>query len=84
MNYIDKKKIADTISKHFSNIDPSEIESYLEIPPSEIDFNYALPCYRLAKTEKKPPNIIANELKEKLNDIDYLENIQVSEGGISK
>jgi arginyl-tRNA synthetase len=78
MNYIDKKKIADTISKHFSNIDPSEIESYLEIPPSEIDFNYALPCYRLAKTEKKPPNIIANELKEKLNDIDYLENIQVS------
>jgi len=78
MNYIDKKKIADTISKHFSNIDPSEIESYLEIPPSEIDFNYALPCYRLAKTEKKPPNIIANELKENLNDIDYLENIQVS------
>jgi arginyl-tRNA synthetase len=78
MIYIDKKTVANTLVEFLSNIDPEEIEAYLEIPPSEIDFSYALPCYRLAKIEKKTPSLIANELKAKLKDVEYLENIKVS------
>ena len=78
MIYIDKKIIADTIAKFLSNINPEDIESYLEIPPSEIEFNYALPCFRLAKIEKKAPNDIATELKQNLKNIDYLEKVEVS------
>jgi arginyl-tRNA synthetase len=78
MNYIDKKTVADSLAKFLSDFNPEVIESYLEIPPSEIDFTYALPCYRLAKIEKKAPNVIANQLKEKLKDVDYLADVQAS------
>lgn len=78
MIYIDKKTIADILAKFLSNINPEEIESYLEIPPPEIDFNYALPCFRLAKVAKKAPTDIAEELKEKLKNIDYFEKVRVS------
>jgi arginyl-tRNA synthetase len=78
MNYIDKKTVADTLAKFLSDFNPELIESYLEIPPPEIDFTYALPCYRLAKIEKEAPNVIANQLKEKLKDVDYLADVQVS------
>ncbi len=78
MKYIDKKKVADTLAKFLSDFNPEVIESYLEMPPSEIDFTYALPCYRLAQIEKKPPNVIANQLKENLKDVEYLADVQVS------
>lgn len=78
MNYIDKKTVADTLAKFLSDFNPEVIESYLEIPPSEIDFTYALPCFRLAKIEKKAPNVIADQLKEKLKDVDYLAEVQAS------
>lgn len=78
MNYIDKKTVADTLAKFLSDFNPEVIESYLEIPPSEIDFTYALPCFRLAKIEKKAPNVIADQLKEKLKDVDYLADVQAS------
>ena len=78
MIYVDKKTVANTLAEFLSNIDPEEVESYLEVPPFELDFSYALPCYRLAKIEKKPPSIIGKELKTKLKDVEYLEKIEVS------
>ena len=78
MIYIDKKIIAKTVASFLSDINPVDIEGYLETPPPEIDFHYALPCFRLAKIEKKAPNDIANELKQKIENIDYLESVQVS------
>ena len=78
MIYVDKKTVANTLAEFLSNIDPEEVESYLEVPPFELDFSYALPCYRLVKIEKKPPSIIGKELKTKLKDVEYLEKIEVS------
>ena len=78
MIYVDKNTVADTLAKYLSSITPEEIKSYLEIPPPEIEFYYALPCFRLVKTEKKAPNDIATELKEKLSNVEYLEEVQVS------
>ena len=43
-----------------------EIDSLLEIPPSPELGDFAFPCFILAKSLKKAPNIIAQELSKKL------------------
>ena len=40
--------------------------SYIEIPKDINNGDYAFPCFRLAKTLRKAPPVIANEIKENL------------------
>ena len=73
------------LSKKISNvteISESELYSYIEIPPDSLMGDYAFPCFRLAKNLKKAPQIIAQEIKEKLisNDLDFIEKIEVAGG----
>lgn len=56
------KKIAETIE-----IDIIEIEKSIEVPKEKNMGDYAFPCFRLAKTLKKAPQAIAEEIKEKLD-----------------
>jgi len=56
-----------------------ELESLIELPPAEIPLNYSFPCYRLAKFEGKSPNLIAEELKAKLQLPPYLERVESSD-----
>ena len=49
------------------DIDEKEIESYIEIPKDTKNGDYSFPCFRIAKELKKAPQIIANEIKEKIN-----------------
>ena len=49
------------------NLNENEIKEYIEIPKEESNGDYAFPCFRLAKILKKAPNLIADELKEKIN-----------------
>ena len=59
-----KKEIAEKIS----NISNTEIkEEYIEKPKDIKMGDYAFPCFRLAKELKKAPQIIAEELKEKIS-----------------
>ena len=62
-----KQEIAKIISD-ITNIDLKEIEGYIEIPPDSNMGDYAFPCFKLAKELKKAPPVIANELKEKIDD----------------
>ena len=39
---------------------------YIEIPKDSTNGDYAFPCFRLAKTLKKAPPVIAGEIKEKI------------------
>ena len=57
------EKIADV-----TKINEDEIKSYIEIPKDSKNGDYAFPCFRLAKELKKAPPMIANEIKEKLDD----------------
>ena len=66
-----KEEIAKKISSVIS-INEKEIESYIEIPKDTKNGDYAFPCFRLAKELKKAPQIIATEIKEKIDNI--LEN----------
>ena len=58
-----------------------EIEQYIEIPANKEMGDYSLPCFKLAKELKKAPQIIANEIKEKLKlDEEMIEKVQVING----
>ena len=48
-------------------IDKDEIKQYIEIPKEKENGDFAFPCFRLAKSLKMAPNIIAENLKEKIN-----------------
>lgn len=55
------KQIADA-----TKMDVNEIEGYIEMPPNEEMGDYSFPCFKLAKTLKKAPQMIAEELKATL------------------
>ena len=70
-----KEQIALLIS-NVTDLDKYEILNLIEIPNSDMG-DFAFPCFKLAKTMKKAPNIIASELAEKIEKKDFISNIQV-------
>ena len=80
-------KFKEEISKALSvatNIEQSEIASYLEIPKEKANGDYAFPCFRLAKQFRKAPSIIAEEIKENLViDNNLIEKIEIVSGYIN-
>lgn len=75
-----KEKIAETIEKVI-NIDTNELESYIELPKDAKNGDYAFPCFRLAKSLKKAPAQIANDIKEKIEiDAKIIEKVEVVGG----
>ena len=78
-----KKEIAKEISTA-TEIEQNEIEGYIEIPKDQNNGDYAFPCFRLAKTLKKAPQAIAEEIKEKIEiDNNVVEKIEVLGGYIN-
>ena len=78
-----KQEIAEKISK-VTGIEKEEIEGYIEIPKDDNNGDYAFPCFRLAKTMKKAPQAIAEEIKEKISiDDKIIEKIEVLGGYIN-
>ncbi|KGN02270.1 arginyl-tRNA synthetase [Clostridium novyi A str. 4570] len=61
-----KKIIAERIKENVE-LDLNTIEGLIEIPPKSDMGDYAFPCFQLAKTFRKAPNMIAEELSEKIN-----------------
>ncbi|MFX1452795.1 MAG: arginine--tRNA ligase, partial [Promethearchaeota archaeon] len=76
MKIIDKKAIAEILVEKIKGLKKEEIENLLEIPPSEIEFAYAFPCFKLAKIEKKSSNQIALDLENKLHQIEVLDTVK--------
>ena len=60
-----KKKVAELIKTEV-DMDLESIEKLIEIPPRPEMGDFAFPCFQLAKAFRKAPNMIAEELKEKL------------------
>ena len=72
------------IAKEIANcvkLDEKELIEFIEIPQNEEHGDYAFPCFRLAKELKKAPQIIATEIKEKIQiNSDVIEQIEVIGG----
>ena len=78
-----KEIIAQEISKA-TDIEKEEIKKYIEIPANEENGDYAFPCFKLAKTLKKAPQIIATEIKEKIEiDSNWIQKMEVVGGYIN-
>ena len=76
MKIIDKKTIAEILVEKIKGLKVEEIETLLERPPSEINFTYAFPCFRLAKLEKKSPDLIAIDLENEIKKAEVLDDIK--------
>ena len=79
---LDFKKIIAKELKKVTKID--NIEEYLEIPSNKDMGDYSLPCFKLAKEMKKSPQLIASEIKEKLNlDEEVINKVDVINGYVN-
>lgn len=72
-----KNKIIELIAKNVEGLTSEEITSLIEIPPKPEMGDFAFPCFRLAKTMRKAPQMIAADIKEAIGTVDFLEDIQV-------
>lgn len=71
-----KEKVSDALSAVIEELSKEEIDNLVETPPSFDMGDYAFPVFRLAKTYKKAPNLIAEDIREKLGDNEYFEKIE--------
>lgn len=60
-----------------TGLDTDTVTDILEIPPSADMGDYAFPCFRLAKTLHKAPQMIAAEISEKIGSADILDHLEV-------
>jgi len=79
MKIVDKLTIAEYLMESitdFPTVDRSTPENYIEIPPLDINYTYAYPCFQLAKIRKKSPKLIAEELEKELPIPEYIEEVK--------
>ena len=75
-----KEKIAKEIAS-VTNLDEKELATYIEIPPNSDLRDFAFPCFKLAKSLRKAPPVIANEIKENIKiDEKIIEKIEIVGG----
>lgn len=73
-----KLEIAKLLKDQNIGIKLNDILMTIETPPNKNMGDYAFPCFRLAKTLRKAPNLIANDLAEEIR-ADFLSKV-VSQG----
>ena len=74
-----KQEIANRLNS-ITNIDAQELASYIEIPPDKALGDYAFPCFKLAKSLKKAPPVIAEEIKSALKTDEIIHEVNVVGG----
>ena len=73
-----KEHLAEIISNNVEGLSAEDILGLLEVPPKPELGDYAFPCFRLAKTMHKAPNLIAEDLKNAIADsLDFIDEIKV-------
>lgn len=71
-----REKLADLIIKKYDQFQREEILEIIEIPPQEDMGDLALPCFKFARTFRKAPNLIAEEISNNLAANDYFQEIK--------
>lgn len=77
-----KQNIAKTIAANVG-ADAAELCEWLETPPNPDMGDVAFPCFKLAKTMRKAPNMIAASLAPALGEIDGISRIEPMGGYIN-
>ncbi len=71
-----KELIANAIYDEALGLSVSEIKEMIEIPADETNGDYAFPCFRLAKTMRKAPQMIAQEIAERVSGTDGISKVE--------
>lgn len=78
-----KEKISELIASNIVELSTEEVANLLEIPPKADMGDFAFPCFRLAKIFRKAPNMIAQDIKEKIGEQDFLEKVETAGGYVN-
>ena len=70
-----KKKVVEAIEEKVEGLTREEIFNLIEVPPSYDMGDYAFPTFRLAKTFRKAPNVIAQDLAQDIGKSEYFEKV---------
>ena len=68
--------ILETLGYPERMVELAQIAEGIEIPKEKTMGDYAFPCFRLAKTLRKAPNLIAQDVAAKLEGSEILEKVQ--------
>ena len=74
-----KKKIS-TIISELIDLDEEDIYNLIQIPKESDKGDYTFPCFTLSKVLRKAPNLISEDLKEKIEKPDFIERIESVSG----
>ncbi len=77
-----KQQVAEVLSKEIDALELEEIKKLIEIPPKSEMGDYSFPCFRLAKTYKKAPVKIADDIVEAI-DKELFEKVENLNGYIN-
>lgn len=71
-----KEEIAKQISEKCEGLQREEVKRAIEIPTDSKMGDYAFPCFKLAKVFRKSPQLIAEDIAEKLSDSDIFSKVE--------
>ena len=80
-SYLDYKEIiAETVGTVLaeSGVEKEALYALIEYPPDEKLGDLALPCFQLSKVLRKAPNLIAEELENKIDPAPYFEAVKAT------
>lgn len=78
-----KQEIADLLASVIDDLTAEDLYQMIEYPKHTEMGDFAFPCFRLAKVFRKAPNMIADDLVEKLGTSDNFEQIQAVSGYVN-
>lgn len=78
-----RKGIAGLLESHTEGLSLDEIYESLEIPKHSDMGDFAFPCFKLAKTMRKAPPVIAAELAAGLEEVSFIEKTEAVAGYVN-
>ncbi len=72
-----KNKIINLLADNIEELQVSDIEKLIEIPPKPELGDFAFPCFSLAKVMRKAPNMIAEDIANKIGKPDYINEVKI-------
>ena len=71
-----KEEIAKLIAQQVEGLELAEIQDMIEVPQDHKMGDYAFPCFKLAKTLRKAPPLIAQGIAEGIKDAELFEKVE--------